>query len=116
MLSGKNAFAMNRTTLRNELRSFLSGELPARSAALCSDGPQWDEVFASYLHNRLHVVETGEPLPKRSKEHRAIDAVLLNPTLSDNDVRDLLKTTEKQMRRWSTYGMLRRALARNSTG
>jgi hypothetical protein len=113
-LSGKNGFAMDPTELRDEVRTFLSRELPKPSMALCIDGIQWDLFVAPYLRNRLHVVETGEALPKRSKEDRAIDAVLLDPTLTDDDVRELLKTTEKQMRRWSTYGILRRALTRNA--
>lgn len=114
-LSGKNGFAMQFDEFRAELRAFLERELPIATTSAVFEDRNPLEAVTEYLRNRLHVVETGESLPKRSKEDRAIDAVLLDPTLSDDEVRDLLKTTEKQIRRWSNYGILRRALVRNAS-
>jgi hypothetical protein len=50
---------------------------------------------------------------KLSKEDKGVAILLKNPYWSDERIRELLKTTEKQMRHWTNFNQIRRVFERN---
>gem|GEM_PF-6770889 len=71
-----------------------------------------DRISIIWLKAKYRMSNEGEryPIKKETKEERAIVLMLDNPMRKDVEIRRFVGTSEKTMRRWGWYRLMRREL------
>jgi hypothetical protein len=111
-LLGENLFRCERTAIAEKLRKFFVQRGWHKSAPLAANFSSWDtlgHLLEHYVQPRHH---KGEPLQRLL----AIEAFLLIPNATDQEIARQIGTTEKQVARVSALTWLRRLLRESSNG
>ncbi|MBN2296665.1 MAG: hypothetical protein JXM70_29825 [Pirellulales bacterium] len=117
MLTGK-AFDYETVTeadYLNALRQFLVKNISPDSVEFCFEAEGEGHVSNVVLPVLMDLFcrRTGiEPLYKLTKQDRALVTLFNNPDWSDLQIRETMKTTDKQMVRWSDFKLARRIQSR----
>lgn len=104
-LKGYNAFDQSYEQQSEALRDLLRQELP--QSIWLAKTRYLPQFFLIWVKAKYRLSTDGQRFPirkpSRPKEDKAIILLMENPSLTDEDIRQELNTTEKAMQRWSDY-------------
>jgi hypothetical protein len=111
IILGRDFYAATNREFHESLRSFVKENASSEAACLVDD-PQYLEEF---LKQQCAIKEGTYDEKKISKINKAIILLLKHPNWSKERIRDFLKTTDKQMMRWSDFNEAMIVLKRHLT-
>ena len=104
-----NEYRCSQEQFNRQLSKFLVERLPN---AVRLHKWMGDRIAILWLKAQYRTSREGQryPIKKETKEERAIVLMLDNPTRKDDEIRGIVGTSEKSMRRWGWYRLMRREL------
>jgi hypothetical protein len=113
VLTGRNYFVLPLEDARRDAGHFVIEKTSLASSVFFRD-LGYVLYFAVPFLKRHFNAEHGLPPEKLNKETQGLLLLLEHPDWSDEQVRQAVHTTQKQMARWSTYNLARIVQRRNS--
>lgn len=104
-----NEFRVTYEEFRQHWYETIVRELPNASWLLKSASREFVIIWlkAKYRQSNEHALY---PIPKETKEDRAVILILEDPTLTDEMIQKMTKATTKSMQRWGTFKYARREM------
>jgi Transcriptional cell cycle regulator TrcR len=103
-----NEFRHNHEEFDEDIAQTIRDQLPQSS--WIAESSYRVEFLLKWLKHKYRESDEGRryPIPKQTREERAIVLLLENPELTDDEIRQIIGTTEKTIERWASYKLARR--------